>query len=68
MKNRSKHIALRFAFAKILYDNGQIKPVAVSSANQHADIGTKAVGAQIPIWDLCSLFGWAKCCRDQHDS
>ena len=33
-------VALCFAFAKILYDNGQIKPVAVSSANQHADIGT----------------------------
>ena len=55
LRNRSKHIALRFTFAKALYDNGQIKPVAVSSANQHADIGTKAVGAQIlnrhlPIW------------------
>ena len=36
-----------FRFCQILYDNGQIKPVAVSSANQHTDIGTKAVAAQI---------------------
>ena len=55
LRNRSKHIALRFTFAKALYDNGQIKPVAVSSEKQHADIGTKAVGAQIlnrhvPVW------------------
>ena len=55
LRNRSKHIALRFTFAKALYDNGQIKPVAVSSKKQHADIGTKAVGAQIlnrhvPVW------------------
>ena len=44
LRNRSKHIALRFTFAKALYDNGQINPVAVSSEKQHADIGTKAVG------------------------
>lgn len=55
LRNRSKHIALRFSFAKTLYDLGQIKPVSVPSKDQHADIGTKAVGAQIlnhhlPVW------------------
>lgn len=55
LRNRSKHIALRFAFAKILYDMGHIKPLPVASEHQHADIGTKAVGPQIlnrhvPVW------------------
>ena len=42
LRNRSKHIALRFAFAKILYDHGHILPVPCPSEDQHADIGTKA--------------------------
>ena len=43
LRNRSKHIALRFAFAKILYDHGHILPVSCPSEDQHADIGTKAL-------------------------
>jgi hypothetical protein len=43
LRNRSKHIALRFAFAKILYDHGHILPVPCPSEDQHADIGTKAL-------------------------
>ena len=55
LRNRSKHIALRFSFAQILYQLGQIKPVAVPSIDQHADIGTKATGQPIfdrhvPVW------------------
>jgi hypothetical protein len=42
LRNRSKHIALRFAFAKILYDHGHILPVPCPSEDQHADIGTNA--------------------------
>jgi hypothetical protein len=46
---------LRFSFDKTLYDLGQIKPVPVASTDQHADIGTQAVGAQVlnrhvPVW------------------
>jgi hypothetical protein len=55
LRNRSKHIALRFSFAKILYEMGHIKPLPVASEHQHADIGTKPVGPQIlkrhvPVW------------------
>ena len=55
LRSRSKHVALRFSFAKILYEMGHIKPLPVASEHQHADIGTKAVGPQIlnrhvPVW------------------
>ena len=55
LRYRSKHIALRFSFAKVFYDLGHIKPVPVSSKDQHADIRTKAVGEQLlnhhlPVW------------------
>ena len=55
LRNRSKHIALRFSFAQILYQLCQIKPVAVPSIDQHEDIGTKATGQPIfdrhvPVW------------------
>jgi hypothetical protein len=55
LRNQSKHIVLCFSFAKTMFDFGQMKPVPVPSKDQHADIGTKAVGAQIlnhhvPVW------------------
>ena len=55
LRTHSKHIALRFTFAKILYEMGHIKPLPVASEHQHADIGTKPVGPQIlkrhvPVW------------------
>ena len=55
LRTHSKHIALRFTFAKILYEMGHIKPLPVASEHQHADIGIKAVGQQVlsrhvPVW------------------
>ena len=55
LRNRSKHNTLRFSFAQILNQLGQIKSVDVASMNQHADIGTKATGQTIfdrhvPVW------------------
>ena len=47
LRNRSKHIALRVSFAQILYQFGQIKPVAGPSIDQHADIGTKRTDQSI---------------------
>ena len=42
LRYRSKHVPIRFYFAEILYQLGQIKPVAVVSLDKHAAIGTKA--------------------------
>ena len=60
LRNRSKHIALRFSFAQILYQLGRIKTVAVPSIDMHADIGTKATGSRSSI-AMCQ-YGWAKYC------
>ena len=44
---------MRFSFDKIFHDLDQMKPLPVASKDQHADIGTQAVDAQ--VWN-CHVF------------
>ena len=55
LRNRSKHIALRFSFVQHLFELGIIKPMKCSTAQQLADPGTKNVSPaifnkHIPYW------------------
>ena len=42
LRNRSKHIALRFCFVSALIESGQLTPVQCASADNIADLGTAA--------------------------
>jgi len=42
LRNRSKHIALRFCFVSALIESGQLTPVQCALAANIADLGTAA--------------------------
>lgn len=55
LRNRSKHVGLRFSFVHHLFELGIIKPMKCSTAQQLADPGTKNVSGavfnkHIPYW------------------
>ena len=57
LRNRSKHIGLRFCFVQHLIAAGIIEPVHVASGNQHADLGTKALADQSFNYHVPYLYG-----------
>ena len=57
LRNRSKHIGLRFCFVQHLIAAGIIEPVHVASGNQHADLGTKALADQPFNYHVPYLYG-----------
>ena len=61
LRNRSKHIGLRFCFVQHLIAAGIIEPVHVASGNQHADLGTKALADQPLNYHVPYLYGEVFC-------